>query len=111
MIKDQAKMQRNITLAAFAARRTDNGVKIKEMGQIELKLSKNLLSHTRGTVTIKNKTLPIVSCVQIHKFPQRVIDENSCILLIADDPSFTTFKLGILVNDITEITKVAHDFI
>ena len=104
-------MQRVVSLAAFAGKKTDNGIMIKEMGLVELKLSENLRSHTRGTIMIDGKILPIVSSDQTPKLPQREINENSCILLIGGDCQYAAFKLGVLVNNTSEITEVAHEFI
>ena len=110
MLKNESLEQRVLSLAAFAAGKTDNGVKIKEMGEVELKLSDNFSSHTRGTINIAGKTLPVLSSDQMPQIQHSEITEDSCILLLDSNTSSTEFKVGVLVNDVSEIIKVAHDF-
>ena len=102
--------ERTIDLTTFATRRTDGSIVIKNIGVFQLKLACKSDSHTRGTINIAGKTLPILSS-QHTSLSQNEINEDSCILLLDADPSFSNFKIGIIVDDITQITKIANDFI
>lgn len=101
--------QETIHLATFIARKTEAGVLIKSIGKFSLKLKSDADSYTKGTITIADNKLPIMSNSQMSRQPQKPIDNNSCILLLGADSSFTTFKLGVLVDDVSEIQQIAYN--
>lgn len=112
MNSDKATIEeRTIDLATFATRRSNDGVIIKNIGIFKLKIRRKDDSRTMGTINIAGKILPILSSPHDITSSQNEIDENSCILLLDADPTFADFKVGILVDNAIEITKVANDFL
>ncbi len=103
--------KKTIDLATYATRRINNGVVIKTLGVFQLKLRSDGDSHTKGTINIAGKTLPILSDRRSTNLSQNEISKDACILLLDADQSFFDFRVGILVDSVAEIAKVAKDFI
>jgi len=103
--------KRIIYLATFATRRGSNGVVIKTVGVFPFKIRYEGNSRTMGTINIAGKTLPVLSKQQNIGSSQNEISKDSCILLIEAEESFFDYKVGILVDSVGEVAKVAKDFI
>jgi len=100
-----------VDLATYVTRKISNGVVIKTVGVFPLKLRYEVNSRTMGTVNISGKTLPVLSKQESSGSSQKEISKDSCILLIEAEGSFFDYKVGILVDSVGEIAKVAKDFI
>ena len=103
--------KKTINLATFATRRVGNSVVIKTIGVFQLKLRCDGKSRTKGTINIAGKTLPVLSNKHGTNSSRDEIDKDSCILLLDASQSFFDYRVGILVNNVAEIAKVAKDFI
>jgi chemotaxis signal transduction protein len=86
-------------------------VVIKKVGVFPLKMRDEGNSRTMGTINIAGKTLPVLSKQQSTSSSQIEISKDSCILLIEAEESFFDYKVGILVDCVGEVAKVAKDFI
>ena len=103
--------KKTIDLATFATKRVGNSVVIKTIGVFQLKLRCDGNSQTKGTINIAGKTLPILSNQYSTSLSKNEIDKDSCILLLDVDQSLFDYRVGILVNNVAEIARVAKDFI
>ncbi|MBW8017656.1 MAG: hypothetical protein FVQ82_15875 [Planctomycetes bacterium] len=103
--------KKTIDLATFATRRVGKDLVIKTIGVFKLKLRCDSNSHTKGTINIAGKTLPILSNQYSTSLSKNEIDKDSCILLLDANQSFLDYRVGILVDSVAEIAKVAKDFI
>lgn len=108
---ESSAQKRTVDLATYVTRRISNGVVIKTVGVFPLKLRYESNSRTMGTINIAGKTLPVLSKQQNTGSSQIEISKDSCILLIEAEESFFDYKVGILVDCVGEVAKVAKDFI
>ena len=97
-----------ILLRAFAARRNERSLLIRDIGMLEIKLTKYPNSLTRGVIALEGKKIPIVSSQRMPLISEEEVDDKSCILLLS---TVKSSRLGVLVSNTAEITKVAREFI
>lgn len=103
--------KKTIDLATYATKRINNSVVIKTIGVFQLNLRCDRKSRTKGTINIAGKTLPILSNQHSTSSSKNEISKDSCILLLDEHQSLFDYRVGILVDSVAEIAKVAKDFI
>lgn len=103
--------EETIQLPTFAVRKIGDRIMTRCIGTFTLKLSSDTKSHTKGSIDIEGRTIPILSSSLVSRVPDKSIDHGSCLLLLETDQSTDNFKIGYFVNDLFDIPKITKEII
>ena len=98
----------NSRLTSFAFKKNQNGIDIKIVGCLEVKSAPSQPYYSKGIVTINHKVFSVFDLQALSGLKPKNITEESCIVLLDPNESFTDFSRAIIVDDVSEMLRIAE---
>ncbi len=99
--------EKPIIISAFTAYSRENKITILKAGQVEFGCTIRQNTETKGYIEINGNNLEISTFNEKSDQPRKTINENTCLLLLAEDSSLTSYYRAVLVDSIPEIVTAA----
>ena len=111
-IKDEGKDGKsdncNHRLTAFAFHATESGIDIKIIGCMEVRPAPSQPVYSKGIVLLNEKAFSVFDLQALAGLKPKTITPESCIVLLDPNDSFTDFSRAIIVDDVTEMLRIAE---
>ena len=95
-------------LTTFAFKKSENGIDIKIIGCLQVKSAPSQPFYSKGIVLLSGKVFSVFDLQALAGLKPKEITDESCIVLLDPDESFTNFSRAILVDDVSEMLKIAE---
>ena len=95
-------------MPAFAFKRGEHGIEIKIIGCLDLKPVPSQPFYSKGTILLNDKVFSVFDLQALAGLGAKTITDDSCIVLLDPDESFQSFSRAIVVDNVTEMIKIAE---
>ncbi len=98
----------NHRLMAFAFQGGESGFDIKIIGCMEVRPAPKQPVYSKGIVLFGDKVFSVFDLQALAGLKPKTITPESCIVLLDPNDSFTDFSRAIIVDDVSEMLKIAE---
>ena len=95
-------------LMAFAFNCSEKGIDIKIIGCMDVRAVPRQPVYSKGIVMFSDKVFSVFDLQALAGLKPKTITPDSCIVLLDPNETFTDFSRAIIVDDVTEMLKIAE---
>lgn len=98
----------NHRIMAFAFHGSENGIDIKIIGCMDVRSAPRQPVYCKGTVLFEDKIFSVFDLQALAGLKPKTITQDSCIVLLDPNETYTDFSRAILVDDVSEMLRIAE---